>query len=141
MSRPTVLKVASFLLYLRLSLSLSLSYSSIASYRSMLCVVFRFVLPELSSHFVLRDLLRSFRLERPLSSCRVPPWIFLLCFLFCGVLPLNPCPLALFGTFRGRSSFCSLWPLLVGLRSFRLSLRRCLPRVMTCICLTCLSFG
>ena len=35
--------------------------------------VFRFVLPELSSHFVLRDL-RSFRLERPLSSSRVPPW-------------------------------------------------------------------
>ena len=72
MSRPTVPKVASFLLYLRRSLSLS--YSSIASYRSMPSVVFRFVLPELSSHFVLRDLLRSFRLERPLSSWRVPPW-------------------------------------------------------------------
>ena len=40
----------------------------------MLSGVFRFVLPELSSHFVLRDLLRSFRLERPLSSSRVPPW-------------------------------------------------------------------
>ena len=40
----------------------------------MLSVVFRFVLPELSSHFVLRDLLQSFRLERPLPSCRVPPW-------------------------------------------------------------------
>ena len=46
-SRPTVPKVASFLLYL--SRSLSLSYSSIASYRSMLSVAFRFVLPELFS--------------------------------------------------------------------------------------------
>ena len=59
-SRPSVPKIASFLLYLRRSLSLS--YSSIASYCSMLSGVFRFVLPELSSHFVLRDLLRSFRL-------------------------------------------------------------------------------
>ena len=59
-SRPLLPKIASFLLYLRRSLSLS--YSSIASYRSMLSVVFRFILPELSSHFVLRDLLRSFRL-------------------------------------------------------------------------------
>ena len=40
----------------------------------MLSGVFRFVLPDLSSHFVLFDLLRSFRLECPLSSSRVPPW-------------------------------------------------------------------
>ena len=40
----------------------------------MLSGVFRFVPPELSSHFVLRDLLRSFRLERPVSSSRVPLW-------------------------------------------------------------------
>ena len=71
-SRPTVAKVADFLLFLRRSLSLS--YSSIAPYRSMLSGVFRFLLPELSSHFVLHDLLRSFRLERPLPSSRVPPW-------------------------------------------------------------------
>ena len=70
-SRPTVQKIASFLLYLRHSLSLS--YSSIASYRSMLSGVFRSVLPELSSHFVLRDLLRSFRLECALPASRVPP--------------------------------------------------------------------
>ena len=69
-SRPMVSKVADFLLYLRRSLSLS--YSSIASYRSMLSGVFRFVLPEISSHFVLHDLLRSFCLERPLPSSRVP---------------------------------------------------------------------
>ena len=53
---------------------MSLSYSSIASYRSMLSGVFRFLLPELSSHFVLHDLLRSFRLERSLPSSRLPPW-------------------------------------------------------------------
>ena len=71
-SRPTVAKVADFLLFLRRTLSLS--YSPIASYRSMLSGVFRFILPELSSQFVLHDLLRSFRLERPLPSLRVPPW-------------------------------------------------------------------
>ena len=94
MSRPTVSKVADFLLYLRHSLSLS--YSSIASYRSMLSGVFRFSLPELSSHFVLYDLLRSFRLERPLPSSRVPPWDLLLVLRFLrGPLfePLSSCSL------------------------------------------------
>ena len=71
-SRPTVSKVADFLLYL--CRSLSLSYSSVASYRSMLSGVFRFILPELSSHFVLHDLLRSFCLECPLPSSHIPPW-------------------------------------------------------------------
>ena len=74
-SRPSIPKMADFLLYLRCSLSLS--YSSIDSYRSMLSGVFRFVLPELSSHFVLHDLLCSFHLERPSPSSRVPPWDFL----------------------------------------------------------------
>ena len=40
----------------------------------MLSRVFHFVHPDLSTHFVLRDLLRSFCLERPLSSSRDPPW-------------------------------------------------------------------
>ena len=71
-SRPTVPKVADFLLYLRRSLHLS--YSTIASYRSVLSAAFRFVLPELSSHPVLHDLLHSFRVERPLPSSRFPPW-------------------------------------------------------------------
>ena len=69
--------------------ALSLSYSSIASYRSMLSVVFCFVLPELSSHFVLRDLLRSFRLER-LPSCRIPPWDLPLVLSFLRGPPLEP---------------------------------------------------
>ena len=87
-SRPTVAKVADFLLYLRRSLSLS--YSSIASYRSMLSGVCRFVLPELSSRFVLHDLLRSFRLERPLSSSRVPPWDLLVVLRFLRGPPFEP---------------------------------------------------
>ena len=72
MSRPTVPKFVDFLVYLRRSLHLS--YSTIASYGSMLSAAFRFVLPELSSHPVLHDLLCSFRIERPLPSSRFPPW-------------------------------------------------------------------
>ena len=87
-SQPTAAKVADFLLYLRRSLSLS--YSSIASFRSMLNSVFHFVLPELSSHFVLHDLLLSFRLERPLSSSRVPPWDLLSVLHFLRGAPFEP---------------------------------------------------
>ena len=71
-SRPTVPKIADFLIYLRRSLLLS--YSTIASYRSMLSAAFRFLLPELSSHLVLHDLLCFFHIERPLPSSRFPPW-------------------------------------------------------------------
>ena len=71
-SRPSIAKIADFLLYLRRSLHLS--YSSIASYRSMLSAVFRFVFPDVSSHPVLHDFLWSFRIERPLPSSRIPPW-------------------------------------------------------------------
>ena len=92
-SRPTIPKIASFLLYLRRSLSRS--YSSIASYRSMLSGVFHFILPDLSSHFVLRDL-RSFRLERPLTSSRIPPWNLSLVLSFlrgASFEPLSSCSL------------------------------------------------
>ena len=68
MSRPSVSKVADFLLFL--SHSLSLSFSSIASYCPMLSGVIHFVLLELSSHFVLRDLLLfSFRTSFAAFSC------------------------------------------------------------------------
>ena len=40
----------------------------------MLSASFRFLLPDISSHPVLHDLLRSFRIECPLPSSRVPPW-------------------------------------------------------------------
>ena len=71
-ARPSIAKIPDFLLYL--CHSLHLSYSSIASYRSMLNAVFRFILPDVSSHLVLHDLLRSFRIERPLPSYHFPPW-------------------------------------------------------------------
>ena len=87
-SRPMIPKIASFLLYLRRSLSLS--YSSIASYRSMLSGVFRFILPDLSSQFVLRDLLRSFHLKRPLSTSRVPPWDLSLVLALLSGAPFEP---------------------------------------------------
>ena len=42
------------------------------------------------SHFVLHDLLRSFRLERPLSSSRVPPWDLLVVLRFLRGPPFEP---------------------------------------------------
>ena len=43
-------------------------------YRSMLSAVFRFQLPELSFHPVLRDPLCTFRLEAPCRPLRSPAW-------------------------------------------------------------------
>ena len=65
-------------------------------YRSMLSGVFRFVLPEISSHFVLQYLLHSFLLERLVSSSRVPLWDLsrVLSFLRGPLFaPLSSCPL------------------------------------------------
>ena len=102
-SCPSIAKIADFLLYLRRSLHLS--YSSIASYRSVLSAVFRFILADISSHPVLHDLLRSFRIELPLPSSRFPPWDFV-CSPFFGVLPSNLCRLVRCGTSPAR---CSFW--------------------------------
>ena len=106
-SRPSISKIADFLLYLRRSLHLS--YSSIASYRSMLSAVFRFVLSDISSHPVLHDLLSSFRIERPFPSSRIPPWDLLrvLSLLRALLLSLSRC--ALFGTSPIRCCFSFLW--------------------------------
>ena len=71
-SRPSVFKVADFLLWLHRCRGLSVS--SIMGYRSMLSAVFRFQLPELSSHPVLHDLLHSFRLAAPCRPLRPPVW-------------------------------------------------------------------
>ena len=72
MSRPSLSKVADFLCWLRSSKNLSVS--SIKGYRSMLSAVFRFQLPSISSHPVLRDLLRSFCLESAEHQLRPPAW-------------------------------------------------------------------
>ena len=71
-SRPSISKVSDFLLFLRRKKFLTTS--NISGYRSMLSAVFRFSLPELSSSTVLKDLLRSFRLEQPSLPVRAPPW-------------------------------------------------------------------
>ena len=71
-SRLTLAKVADFLCWLR-SLK-HLGVSSIKGYRSMLSAVFRFQLPSLSTHPVLRDLLRSFCLESAVRQLRPPAW-------------------------------------------------------------------
>ena len=72
MSRPSLSKVADFLCWLRSSKRLSVS--SIRGYCSMLSAVFRFQLPSLSSHPVLRDLLQSFCLESAECQLRPPAW-------------------------------------------------------------------
>ena len=51
-----------------------LSVSSVKGYRSMLSAVFRFHLPDLSAHPILRDLLRSFRVSAPSCPMCPPPW-------------------------------------------------------------------
>ena len=71
-SRPYLAKVTDFIGWLRSSKALSVS--SIKGYRSMLSAVFRFHLPFLSSHPVIRDLLRSFCLASAERQLRPPSW-------------------------------------------------------------------
>ena len=68
-SNPTIPKIAEFLLWLWRSKGLSLS--AIKGYRSMLSAVFSLRLPAIGDNPVLRDLLRSFDIERPRSSSHV----------------------------------------------------------------------
>ena len=70
-SRPSLSKVADFLCWLRSAENLGVS--SIRGYHSMLSAVFRFQLPSLPSHPVLRDLLRSFCLESA-EQLGTSPW-------------------------------------------------------------------
>ena len=71
-SNLSVAKVADYLLWLWESKGLSLS--SVKAHRSMLSTVFRFKLPELSEHHALRDLFRSFAVERPRVPLIPPSW-------------------------------------------------------------------
>ena len=65
----------------------------------MLSAVFRCVLPSISSHPALHDLPRSFRIERPLPSSRVPPWDLPQVLAFLRGPPFEPL------------TSCSLWDL------------------------------
>ena len=51
-----------------------LSVPTIRGYRSTLSAVFKFCLPGLQDHFVLCDLIRYFKLERPLRPVSPPAW-------------------------------------------------------------------
>ena len=72
-SRPTLAKVADFLIWLRYTRGLSVS--SLRGYRSVLSAVFCFHLPSLSSDPVIWDLLRSFRLSSAERVLRPPAWV------------------------------------------------------------------
>ena len=71
-SRPTLPKIADFLLWLHRTRKLSVS--AIIGYRSMLSAVFRFKLLEISTSPALQDLLRSFQVAAPSRSIQPPSW-------------------------------------------------------------------
>ena len=71
-SRPSLPKVADFLVFLHQDKGLS--PSCIKGYRSMLSMVFRSRLPELSTSSVIKDLVRSFSIARPRVSMSPPSW-------------------------------------------------------------------
>ena len=72
MSSPSVAMIADFLLFLHRDRGLSVL--AVKGFRSMLTFVFKYRLPELSDHFLLRDLIRSFELERPIRSPCPQTW-------------------------------------------------------------------
>ena len=71
-TNPSVSKVADFLLWLWEVKNLSVS--SIKAHRSMLWAVFKFKLPELGDHHVLRDLIGPFCSECPHRPPTPPCW-------------------------------------------------------------------
>ena len=93
-SHPSLPKVADFLFWL--CQLRGLSVSSILSYRSMLAAVFHFRLPTLSADPVLRDLIRSFKLETPSRPVCPPAWdlsLVLQCLNSSQFEPLHLCSL------------------------------------------------
>ena len=63
--------MADFILFL---FEKKLSLPCIQGYRSMLSAVFRWKVPEIASSPVIRDLLRSFTVQRPVSGISPPCW-------------------------------------------------------------------
>ena len=119
--------MVSFRLCLRISLSLSLPLRFL---RTALCCMLLFASSSLfslpsgspwSPHL--------FSLGHTLPSCRLAPWDLSLVFSLLRGPPLEPLSSGShFGSFPGRSSFCSRWRPLVGLGNFRLFRCRCLSR-------------
>ena len=71
-SNPTLPKIANFLLFLFKEKNLSVS--AIKGYRLMLSFVFRFKLPLIASSKVLKDLIKSFYLQRPIHRSTSFSW-------------------------------------------------------------------
>ena len=71
-SRPTLPKIADFLLDLRNKKKLTVS--SIKGYRSMLSFVFRTKLPKISTSTILKELIRSFTMEGKKEVVPPPSW-------------------------------------------------------------------
>ena len=71
-SRPSLPKIVDFLLWLQRSRKLSVS--AILGYHSMLAMVFRFKLSEISTSPILHDLLHSFKVEVPVRSVHPLTW-------------------------------------------------------------------
>ena len=92
-SSPSIAKITDFLLFLRKDRHLSVP--SIRGFRSALSSVFKSVLPEIQGIFVLRDLIRSFELERPLLPVGPPSWdlVWVLSFLRSGSFEPLSCSL------------------------------------------------
>ena len=85
-------KIADFLSWLRSAKNLGVS--SIKGYRSILSAVFRFQLPSLSSHPVLRDLLHSFCLESAERQLHPPAWDLSLVLRFLNTSSFEPLSMA-----------------------------------------------
>ena len=71
-SRPTLPKIADFLLDLKRKRKLAVN--SIKGYRSMLAYVFRLKLPEISSSHILKELIKSFASESKKRTVLPPSW-------------------------------------------------------------------
>ena len=71
-SYPFIPKIADFLMFLRTEKHLSVA--AIKGYHSTLVSVFKFHLPEPLDSFVLRDLIRSFEIERARRPVGPPSW-------------------------------------------------------------------
>ena len=67
--------------------------SSILGYLSMLAAVFRFKLLDISSAPVLKDLIRSFKVEAPLRPIRPPSWDLHMVLQYLNSSTFEPLPL------------------------------------------------